>query len=251
MSDVPFDELAEVYEAMIDWPKRLAAETPFFRRVFERCSARRIVDVACGTGRHAALFHSWGLEVEASDVSPEMIARAGREFGEPAGLHWAVRGFGEPLGAAGSFDAVTCVGNSLALAPDRDAAGQAVRHMLDATRAGGVVAVHVLNLWKLPEGPCTWQKCLRRTLSRGPTLIVKGVHRCGGTGYVDLLLVSEGGADGSPLRSHSVPFLGLRAEELESAAKAGGANWVEFYGGHHGQAYDPRASTDLIMATGK
>ena len=71
------DELvADIYDVMIDWPKRLAHEGPFFRRLFQRADARRVLDAACGTGRHAALMHSWGLEVEAADISPAMIARA-------------------------------------------------------------------------------------------------------------------------------------------------------------------------------
>ena len=31
-----FDDFADVYDAMIDWPKRLAHEEPFYRRLFER-----------------------------------------------------------------------------------------------------------------------------------------------------------------------------------------------------------------------
>ena len=93
MSETSFDDLTDVYEAMIDWPKRLNAEAPFFRRLFEKHNVKRVADVACGTGRHAAMFHSWGLEVEGSDISPNMIDRARETFREPAGLRWAVRGF--------------------------------------------------------------------------------------------------------------------------------------------------------------
>ena len=34
-----FDDLTDVYEAMIDWPQRLANEGPFYRRCFERVGA--------------------------------------------------------------------------------------------------------------------------------------------------------------------------------------------------------------------
>jgi hypothetical protein len=61
------DQLTDVYDAMIDWSKRLDHEGPFYRTLFERLSAKSVVDVACGTGHHAAMFHDWGLEVEASD----------------------------------------------------------------------------------------------------------------------------------------------------------------------------------------
>ena len=35
-----FDDLTNVYEAMIDWPKRLANEEPFYRRLIERTGAK-------------------------------------------------------------------------------------------------------------------------------------------------------------------------------------------------------------------
>ena len=113
-----FDDLADIYEAMIDWPKRLAHEGPFYRRLFDRLGVASVVDVACGTGHHAAMFHDWGLRVEGADLSPAMIERARQTFGEPPGLRWVVRGFDEPIAPAEPFDAAVCVGNSLALAPD-------------------------------------------------------------------------------------------------------------------------------------
>ena len=94
-----FDDFADIYEAMIDWPKRLAHEGPFYRRLFERIGVRSAIDVACGTGHHAAMFHSWGLRVEGADLSPAMIDRARNSFGQPASLQWTVRGFDQPIAA--------------------------------------------------------------------------------------------------------------------------------------------------------
>ena len=113
-----FDDLTDIYESMINWPKRLAHEEPFYRGLFGRIGARRVVDVACGAGQHAAMFHSWGLEVTGADISPAMIARAREHFGEPRGLRWLVRGYDQPFADGETADAVVCVGNSLALAPD-------------------------------------------------------------------------------------------------------------------------------------
>jgi len=250
MSDTSFDDLTDVYEAMIDWPKRLNAEAPFFRRLFEKHDVKRVADVACGTGRHAAMFHSWGLEVEGSDVSPNMIDRARETFGEPAGLRWAVRGFDRPPGPRGSFDAVICVGNSLALASDPAAATHALHQMLGATRRGGVVVVHVLNLWKFASGPCVWQKLVQQRLPEGRSLIFKGVHRCHHEGYVELLVVADD-ADNPSMRSHTVRFLGMRAADLESAARECAAADVHFFGGHSDQPYDADKSADLIMVAQK
>ena len=56
-----------------------------------------MIDVACGTGHHAAMFHSWGLRVEGADLSAAMIDRARAKFGLPQGLQWTVRGFDQPI----------------------------------------------------------------------------------------------------------------------------------------------------------
>ncbi|MHC4404895.1 MAG: class I SAM-dependent DNA methyltransferase [Planctomycetota bacterium] len=245
MTTQNFDDLTDVYEAMIDWPKRLAAEEPFYRRLFDRVGVESVVDVACGTGRHAAMFHSWGLRVEGADVSPNMIRRARDRFGEPPGLRWAVRGFDEPIDAAAPFDAAVCVGNSLALAPDKATARRALEAMLTALRPNGVVVIHVLNLWHLPDGPCVWQKCLPVSLPQGESLVVKGIHRSGSRGFVELVVTPLPRAE--TVQTESVPFLGLEADELKEICQEAGAARVECFGGYQDQPYDRRASTDLIM----
>jgi glycine/sarcosine N-methyltransferase len=244
MTTSQFDDLTDVYEAMIDWPKRLANEGPFYRRLFERVGVHSVLDAACGTGRHAAMFHSWGLRVEGADLSPQMIARARANFGEPPGLRWTVRGFEEPVAAAEPLDAVVCVGNSLSLVPDVAAVGRALSAMFGAVRHGGLAIVQVLNLWSLADGPCLWQKCKRATLRQGEVLVLKGVHRCGSMGRVELVVMDPAGG---VLRSQSVPFLGLEAAELERVARQSGAVRTQLFGGYQEQSYERLKSVDLVM----
>lgn len=245
----PFDDLSPIYEALIDWPKRLAHEEPFYRRLFEEVGARRVLDVACGTGRHAQMFHSWGLEVEGADLSPAMIAAAYGRCGEPAGLRWVVRGFDQPVQAQTPFDAAICVGNSLALAGDGATVGRTMAQMLAAVREGGAVVVQVLNAWALPDGPCVWQKSFRHRMPQGEGLILKGVHRCGGRAFVDLVVQSV--ESGQRLFAESVPFMALEASDLEQAAREAGAGRVEIAGGYHGQPYQRESSTDLVLTAFK
>ena len=244
-----FDDLTDVYEAMIDWPKRLANEEPFYRRLIERTGAKSVIDVACGTGRHAAMLHDRQLRVEGADLSPRMIERAEQTYGRSDTLRWVVRGFDQPVGQPGAFDLAVCVGNSLALAGELEIAGRAIRQMLRAVRDGGSIVVQVLNLWHLPDGPCVWQKCRRTSLAQHEVLITKGVHRCGARGYVDLVVAA---LDAGPtLHSESVPFLGLEAAQLDEMARQAGAGQVSFAGGYQEQPYDPQASTDLVMVATK
>jgi SAM-dependent methyltransferase len=249
MSAATFDDLTDLYDALIDWPQRLANEEPFFRRVLAEAQAKSLLDVACGTGRHAAMFHAWGLRVEGADVSPNMIGRARAAFGEPPGLGWAVRGFTEPAGAPrdspAGFDAAVCIGSSLALAPDLAAVRQAINRMFACLRPAGVVIVQLLNLWRLEDGPCLWQKCLRTTLPQGEVLALKGVHRSGGRGFVELVVLRPSG--GPPLVCESLPLVGIEAPDLEEAARHAGASQVQLLGDYHGHPYDRARSIDLVM----
>lgn len=244
-----FADLSDCYEALINWPKRLAHEEPFYRRLFESVAAMYVLDAACGTGHHAALFHAWQLRVQGADISESMLARARRNFGEPAGLQWVRRGYTEPVGSAGPFDVALCVGNSLALAPDLPTARTAVTQLVQSVRPGGAVALHVLNLWRLSDGPCQWQKCVRTQLDQGPVLIVKGIHRHGSAGYVDLVVSSL--AEPHTWRSDCVPFLGLEAATLEHWTREAGADTITVYGGYHHEPYRREKSTDLIVVATK
>lgn len=244
-----FQDLTDVYDAMIDWPKRLAHEGPFYRRLFEQHGVHSVVDTACGTGRHAAMFHGWGLRVEGADISPAMIARARANFGEPAGLRWTLRGFDKPIVPSKPFDAAVCIGNSLALAPDMPTVHRAIGQMLAAMRSGGLLVVHVLNLWHLPDGPCVWQKCRRATLPQGEALIVKGIHRCGVRGYVDLIVTNP--AEAGAMQTDCVPFLGLEAADLALPLQDAGVRNMHFYGDYQNKPYDRHASVDLIVVAEK
>lgn len=246
MSGEAFEEFAEAYEAMIDWPKRLANEGGLFRWIFERVGAGKVLDAACGTGHHAAMFHSWGLSVEGADLSAAMIARCRNRWGQDERLSWIVRGFDQAVKERGQFDAAVCIGNSLALGPDRGTIEMAVRRLVEAVRPGGAVVVHVLNLWRLEDGPCVWQKCLRAKVAERESLIIKGVHRCGERGYVELL-VTPLGEDRPAMRAESAMFWGLEAEELDRWMRQAGAGQVEVFGNYQRQAYDRAGSTDLIV----
>ena len=245
----PFDDLAPIYDVLIDWPKRLAREEPFYRRLFEEVGVQRVLDAACGTGRHAAMFHEWSLAVEGADLSPTMIARARQRLPEGPRMKWVVRGYTQPTEFPGGFDAALCVGHSLALAPDEKAAAQAVRTLLDAVRPGGVVITQVLNLWALPEGPCLWQRSLRTRIENAEVVLIKGIHRTGHRGFVNLVVVPL--TNPSNRHAESVPFLGLKSDQLLDWAHSAGATQAHVFGGYRQEPYIPDQSTDLILVARK
>ena len=83
----------------------------------------------------------------------------------------------------------------------------------------------------------------------GEVLIIKGVHRAGSGGFVDLLIAP---LDASiQLQTESVPFLGIEACQLEQMVKQAGAAVMQLLGNYQGEPYDRGRSVDLILVAEK
>jgi SAM-dependent methyltransferase len=96
----------------------------------------RVLDCACGIGLLAAGLARAGYDAHASDLSPEMVART-RALGVAAHVRsW------EALPPSADFDAVLCVGNSLAHTPER---ARALTAMAGALRPGGTLVLTTRN----------------------------------------------------------------------------------------------------------
>ena len=98
--------LAQYYDCLVDWNKRLGRELPFLKRLIP---GRRVLVAACGTGGHLPALAQAGFDEAGIDSSAEM--------GEAARLKGAGRVEQMPLercsGLGRSFDAVLCLGNVL------------------------------------------------------------------------------------------------------------------------------------------
>jgi ubiquinone/menaquinone biosynthesis C-methylase UbiE len=132
---------ADVADAYADWsltydgPNPLImAEEPVMRSWFDDLPRGRALDVACGTGRLAAILAELGHEVTGVEPSPAMLARAASK---PLDVSW-VRGDARalPFGDA-SFDLATC---GLALTHVQDLR-EPIAEMARVLRPGGSVVL--------------------------------------------------------------------------------------------------------------
>jgi SAM-dependent methyltransferase len=108
------ESFVEKWDQLINWDARSDSEGDFFIEALKERGAKRVLDVACGTGFHSIRLIEAGFEVVSADGSPEMLARAfenGRKRGHilrttRADWRWLNRDI------IGKFDAVVCLGNS-------------------------------------------------------------------------------------------------------------------------------------------
>ena len=102
------------WDELIDWESRARSEGDFFIKVLKERGAKRVLDVAAGTGFHSVQLMEAGFDVVTADGSPEMLAKAfenGRKRGHimrttQADWRWLNRDI------YGRYDAVVCLGNS-------------------------------------------------------------------------------------------------------------------------------------------
>ncbi len=125
----------------------LAAIVPLLKRE----KAKRILDLGCGSGRHAVMLAREGFEAYGMDVSPEGV-RLARRWLRESGLKASLRVsscYGRFPFADGFFDAVVSV--QVIHHNRRAAVRRCISEMARVLRPGGILFVSVPS-WKRRKG---------------------------------------------------------------------------------------------------
>jgi len=142
-----FDELALAYDNSIDWASRLNRELPFLQSVMSEYRTGRVLDMACGSGRHSVALASLGYRVVAFDTSEGMITAArnhAKDNNVEVEFHIAdMQSFSSIVDE--SFDVVLCLGNSLGLLPDIEVLQNVVEAVYNVLSPSGSFIFQVLN----------------------------------------------------------------------------------------------------------
>lgn len=104
---------------------------------------KRLLDVACGTGKSFIPMLEKGWEVTACDVSPAMVALAREKVGERAELHVADM---RELPVYGEFDVVFCLDDAVNYLLGTEELEQALAGMLANLGPGGLLMFDVNTL---------------------------------------------------------------------------------------------------------
>ncbi len=124
------------YEALTRDLERLARE--------HGAEGRRLLDIACGTGRSFEPFLQRGFAVTATDISHGMLSRARQRAGSSVRL---VHADARDLPELGKFDLVTCLDDSLNYLLDAEDLTRALRGARRALAAGAIFVFDVSTLF--------------------------------------------------------------------------------------------------------
>lgn len=107
-------QFVEKWDDLINWKKRAEGEGSFFIDILKDRGARKVLDVATGTGYHSVRLLEAGFDVVSADGSPQMLYRAFENARKQDQIlrtvqvdwRWLCKDIHE------KFDAVICLGNS-------------------------------------------------------------------------------------------------------------------------------------------
>ena len=106
-------------------------------------SARTLLDVACGTGRHLEHLRGW-YEVEGLDLNPELLSQAGERCPDVPLHEGSMIDFALPS----RFDVITCLFSSIAYVRSLDNLFSTVRTINRHLNPGGLL---LFEPWFTPE----------------------------------------------------------------------------------------------------
>ncbi len=142
-----YDALADDYDRMIPFGKRMASARATIRKLLDEGGAASGLDVATGTGLHAMAMAAEGVAATGVDLSPGMVEQA-RLRAREHDLHveWRVAPM-ERLASHlnGPFELLLCLGNSLPHLLERADLEATIEGFAKLLAPGGRLVLQLIN----------------------------------------------------------------------------------------------------------
>ena len=147
-----YGQIADLYDVMIDWEKRLKREGPFFQKIFKERGTGKILDSAAAGGRHVRYFTELGYDTHGADFSPEMITECRQADPGHADKKYFQSDFRDlARNASPPYDAVLCLGCSLPHLPTEADFLKALANFTAILKPGGILITQFVNFDKIQK----------------------------------------------------------------------------------------------------
>ncbi|GAP13360.1 protein containg methyltransferase domain [Longilinea arvoryzae] len=252
-----YDQFSIDYDRFVNWDNRLAYELPFLERAL--AGRERVLDAACGTGRHAIALAQRGFKASGADLSAGMIERA-RANAKEAGVEvdFQQAGFGElarsipPGTGSPDFDGVLCLGNSLPHAVGPGALEAALRDFAACLRPSGVLILQNRNFDAVSTARNRWMEPQSHREGEREWLFLR-FYDFLPSGLIQFNVVTLQRERDQPWQQQitSSMLRPLTQSDLAEALPAAGFDQIEWFGGLGGESFDPAASGNLVVLARK
>lgn len=255
MSGLPFySMLSRYYDNLFP---ATPAEVAFIAQELHRVGAKRILDVGCGTGAHCRALSALGFHTVGIDIDEKMIAiAASRALRNSRGsVSLLVGGFAdiERLPAMGQelgFDAILCIGNTLAHLDGLEEVYTALRQMRAALRQPTddrpetTIVLQVVNFERVLR-----LKSVQLPDIRLPDVAFFRTYSLLRSGKVEFFGRLEEKEAGSPPTSQSSTLLltPVTANDLTTGLRSLGAHEIRVYGSFNRDPFDPLTSIQAVL----
>ncbi len=137
----------EKWDDLIDWDRRAKSEGDFFIRVLKEHGAKKVLDVATGTGFHSVQLLKAGFDVTSADGNPVMLAKAFENARKRGYILRAVQADWRWLNrdVHDYYDAVICLGNSFTHLHDENDRRKALAEFYATLRHDGMLILDQRN----------------------------------------------------------------------------------------------------------
>jgi 2-polyprenyl-3-methyl-5-hydroxy-6-metoxy-1,4-benzoquinol methylase len=250
-----FEDLAITYDRTINWSTRLSRELPFLLCAMQNVEDGQILDLACGSGRHALEFAKRGFDVVGLDKSVQMI-EAAKQLASDNKIHIDFR-IGDMVDVKnvvdGSFDLIICLGNSLALLPTPQAVKQTLQGVFTLLRKGGVFVFQVLNFQEIHQSGFRVFPMKLGQLAQGQKVIFlrffETIKKAESARLIFAGLIQEKTQWQTNLRSQKVLQLdsGLMTTLLQDTK----FRQIDFFGNYERSPFSPSESRNLVAVAMK
>ncbi|MDX1563213.1 MAG: methyltransferase domain-containing protein, partial [Gammaproteobacteria bacterium] len=141
------EEFVDKWDDLIDWKGRSQSEGEFFIELLKQHGAKKVLDVATGTGFHSVSLLEAGFEVTSVDGSPTMLAKAFENAKEHGHILRTVQADWRWLNkdVHDLYDAVICLGNSFTHLHDENDRRKSLAEYYATLRHDGILILDQRN----------------------------------------------------------------------------------------------------------
>ena len=251
-----FDELATAYDNSIDWNARLGREIPFILKSVGAPGARKVLDMACGSGRHAVELAELGYIVNAFDTSSAMIDTAQTLAHERGvSIDFVVDDMLQiSKRYHGQFDLITCLGNSLALLPTMGDIAQVILMVFNLLSKSGMFVFQTLNFEEIAISGFNQFEPKSGVLNTGEEVIFgrRFDHPGGDSDSTTLVLSSSVKRNNEWIESQSYQkVLRVNFPILIEILEKRGFEHIETYSNYNGHTFLRESSRSMVVRAKK
>ncbi|WP_455464191.1 class I SAM-dependent methyltransferase [Candidatus Hodarchaeum mangrovi] len=243
----------KLYDLMVNWDKRLKNEIPFLDYYFKEIKDLngKILEVACGTGRHLEELNKLNYNLFGLDIDSSMIEIAKKRL-KNTGLKLFTGDFLkiDNFQYQEQFDGIFCLGNAIGLIAEFSSYAVIIQKFSEFLLPNGILIFHLLNLAKERKG---WSQPRYVSNNSGEFLFLRGFTTSATHLHPEILTLHRE-KDSPEWRlyttgSASIPR--VTKEELISILEKNGFIIQNIFGDYESNIYISEESIDMIFVCKK